>query len=216
MTDVYQYIYLPLLRAHGRQGWWPLLSYAGTDPAASGRLTGYHPGNYDFPRSQAEQFEICTGAILTQNTSWKNVEKALPPLEQNRVLNPRSMLAMEPGRLAELIRPAGYFNIKARKLQEFSRFYLKLQGRTPTREELLAVWGVGAETADSILLYAYRRVEMVVDAYTRRLLLKRGLISDKAGYQEIKQFCQRGLPRHLDVYQEFHALIVEEGKKTRN
>ncbi len=206
-------LYQSLLAAYGPQGWWPLLGYQGGNPTASGCLTGYHPGQYGFPRTATERFEICVGAILTQNTAWGNVEIALAALQEEGLLAPRPMLKATPDKLASLIRPSGYFNLKTRKLQEFCRFYSSLAGRVPERAELLRVWGVGPETADSILLYAYGRLEMVVDAYTRRVLARLGLLEEAAPLAQVKRFCQSGLPSEVPVYQEFHALMVEHGKR---
>jgi endonuclease-3 related protein len=108
---------------------------------------------------------------------------------------------------------SGYFNMKARKLRELVAHVRLWDGRTPSREELLAVWGIGPETADSIRLYAYGQVEMVVDAYTRRILAHHGFTGPKASYDKLKAFCVAGLPADLVVYQEFHALIVEHAKR---
>ena len=113
------------------------------------------------------------GAILTQNAAWPNVEKALRALEAPGILDPGAILAQAEPELAALIRPSGYHNAKARKLKELATFFRDLQGRTPSRSELLAVWGIGPETADSIRLYAYGQLEMVVDAYTRRVFERR-------------------------------------------
>jgi endonuclease-3 related protein len=110
-------IHETLLAAYGHQGWWPLLSHKGTNPTKTGSTTGYHPGDYSFPHNDAERFEICCGAILTQNTAWTNVEKALQQLAGIKALTPEKIAAMEHERLAALIRPAGYYNQKARKLK---------------------------------------------------------------------------------------------------
>ncbi len=201
-----------LLDRYGPQGWWPLLDCGGRKPAAAGRRAGYHPGEYDFPRSREQCFEICVGAILTQNTAWSNVEKALLALRQAEALRPRAMRDLAPGRLAELIRPSGYFNLKARKLREFTRFFENLGGRVPNRAQLLSVWGVGPETADSMLLYAYAQTTMVVDSYTRRVLAFFEPELATATYDQLKDRCEQGLPRELPVYQEFHALVVEHAK----
>ena len=213
MTHPLEPFYRRLLERYGPQGWWPLVGHVGVNPTKSGAIHGYHPGDYGFPHCDAERFEISCGAILTQNTAWLNVEKALLNLQRLAALTPAALPRLPPAQLLAAIRPAGYYNIKARKLLEFCRFYAALDGRTPSRTELLSVWGIGPETADSIRLYAYGQPEMVVDAYTRRILLAAGLIAPAATYDAVKSGCERGLPRDLIVYQEFHALLVEHGKR---
>ena len=204
-----------LYAAYGPQGWWPLLEHRGSNPTLTGRLTGYHPGDYSFPRTEAQRFEICCGAILTQNTAWLNVEKALQTLAQQGLLAPRKILVVDEERLQQAIRPSGYFRAKARKLRAFCEFYRRLSGRPPSREQLLQVWGVGPETADSILLYAYAQIEMVVDVYTLRVLLRHGYQRREPSYAAAKAYCERSLPRSLTDYQEFHALMVEHAKRLR-
>lgn len=198
--------YQELLDRHGPQGWWPLLDVKGTNPTKTGSVRGYHPGDYSYPKDEGQRFEICIGAILTQNTAWPNVEKALRNLKRNRSIDPWKILSMSIDQLKDEIRPSGYYNQKARKIREFSEFYIELEGRTPTREELLAIWGIGEETADSILLYAYQVPKFVVDSYTKRVF---GL--DKK-YSEIQKMFEEALPRDYRIYQEYHALIVEEAK----
>lgn len=206
-------LYEKLLSIYGPQGWWPLLDCRLEDSDKEKSRLEYHPDEYDFPRTDRQRFEICVGAILTQNTAWLNVEKALIRLRRADILKPEAILNCESDLLIEAIRPSGYFNIKARKLREFSRLYLDLAGRIPERGELLAAWGVGPETADSILLYACFQPVMVVDAYTRRVLERLNLYpATAASYDEVKQFCESGLPRELAVYQEFHALLVAHAK----
>ncbi len=206
-------LYETFFRAYGPQGWWPLLGVRGTNPTKTGLVKGYHPGDYSFPRTDAQRFEICVGAILTQNTAWPNVEKALQNLKTLKAIAPKKILELKQAKLAGRIKPAGYFNQKAKKLKIFSKFYLGLGGRAPTREELLSVWGVGPETADSILLYAYKVPTFVVDAYTKRIASRLGLIDEKASYDEVKAFFEKQLPPNLETYQEFHALLVEHAKR---
>lgn len=205
-------IYQRLLRAYGPQGWWPVRGYEGRNPTKTGSLRGYHPGDYSFPRNNAERFEICIGAILTQNTVWPNVERAIDGLAKCRALSPEGILRIRPAKLAAAIRPSGYFNVKTKKLKIFAEFYTGLNGTTPARAQLLEVWGIGPETADSILLYAFDQLEFVVDAYTRRILLHLGLISANSGDDDIQQFCTDGLRQSVAVYQECHALFVEHAK----
>jgi endonuclease-3 related protein len=202
-----------LLAAYGPQGWWPLLAHAGNNPTLSGRLTGYHPGDFGFPRTDTQRFEICCGAILTQNTAWSNVERALALLARGELLSPGAILSATDQALETAIRASGYFRAKAKKLRTFSEFYLRLGGRTPTRDALLGVWGIGPETADSIRLFAFRETEMVVDAYTLRILLRHGYCRQPLDYARAKRICERQLPRSLESYQEFHALMVEHAKR---
>ena len=204
-----------LLDAYGPQGWWPLLAHAGSNPTLTGRLTGYHPGDFTFPRTHGERFEICSGAILTQNTAWTNVERALDLLARKELLSPEAILSATDDALETAIRSSGYFRAKAKKLRAFSEFYLGLGGHTPTRDELLGVWGIGPETADSIRLYAFKETEMVVDAYTLRVLLGHGYCRPPLDYARAKRTCERHLPRSLESYQEFHALMVEHAKRLR-
>ncbi|MBN2448852.1 MAG: endonuclease III domain-containing protein [Lentisphaeria bacterium] len=206
-------LYGQLLAAYGPQGWWPLLDHRGANPTRSGALTGYHPGRYDYPRTAEQRFEICVGAILTQNTAWPNVEKALLALQRAGALSLPGLEALGEAELLTCIRPSGYYRAKARKLREWSRFCRLTGEATPSREALLGVWGIGPETADSIRLYAYGLPEMVVDTYTRRVLAGLGHLPRAAGYDEVKALCIRGLPPDAMVYQEFHALMVEHAKR---
>lgn len=184
-----------LFQAHGPQKWWP------------GRT----------------RFEVILGAILTQNTSWRNVERAIANLRRKRLLTPEAIERISEARLAHLIRPSGYFRQKARKLKEFVRFLqtnydgsLNKMFRTPTatlREQLLEVHGVGPETADSILLYAGNHPVFVVDAYTRRILERHNLASGKETYEGIRALFERSLAPDATLYNEYHALIVHTGKE---
>lgn len=167
-------------------------------------------------------FEICVGAILTQNTSWSNVEKAIANLKNAEVLDFESMRALETAKLADLIRPAGYFNIKAKRLKSFLdgialRFgaFENLQKiKTENlREELLAINGIGPETADSIVLYAFNRSSFVIDAYTKRILVRHRLMDAEADYYRMKEFFEHHLEINVTLFNEYHALIVMTGKK---
>ena len=167
-------------------------------------------------------FEIIVGAILTQNTSWSNVELAMKNLRRNKLLTPNTIEAVPFRRLATLIRSSGYFRQKAKKLKAFVSFLrAEHQGslvkmfRTPNevlRQQLLGVHGIGPETAASILLYAGRYPVFVVDAYARRMLERHRLASPKHSYQDLRQFFERNLPADVPLYNEFHALIVRTGK----
>jgi len=167
-------------------------------------------------------FEVIVGAILTQNTSWSNVERAIANLRRGNVITLRAMERISAQRLAQLIRPSGYFRQKAKKLKAFTRFLRRDFGgslprmfRTPTgvlRERLLQVHGIGRETADSILLYAGGHPTFVVDAYTHRILARHGLSDGKPDYERVRALFERHLPQDVKLYNEFHALLVNVGK----
>ncbi len=167
-------------------------------------------------------FEVAVGAILTQNTNWDNVEKAIGNLKKDRSLNAASMQSMSDDRLASLIKPAGYFNVKARRLKHFLNFIsthykgsmkmMKKENIHALRERLLAVNGIGPETADSILLYALEKPVFVIDAYTSRILRRHEIISDKTTYRELQELFHDSLPSDVDLYNEYHALFVMLGK----
>lgn len=186
--------YNALWAAYGPQHWWP------------GRTA----------------FEVIIGAILTQNTSWNNVVPAIAKLRRERLLTPRAFEGVPLGRLARLIRSTGYFRQKARKLQAFVRFLRSQYGgslarmfRTPTailRPQLLAVYGIGPETTDSILLYAGSHAVFVVDAYTRRILERHRLVGPRHSYEEIRALFESSLAADVSLYNEFHALMVNTGK----
>jgi endonuclease-3 related protein len=169
------------------------------------------------------QFEIITGAILTQNTSWANVEKAINNLKGAHLLTPESLHHLDTYQVAELIRPAGYFNVKAKRLKGFVDWlFEKHDGRLANletinteqlRAELLAVKGIGCETADSILLYAFGRPIFVVDAYTARIAIRHELIDPDADYEQLRCLFQSNLPDNVQLFNEFHALLVRLGKE---
>jgi endonuclease-3 related protein len=169
------------------------------------------------------QFEIIVGAILTQNTNWQNVEKAIANLKSAEMLSPEALHRMETKELAELIRPAGYFNVKAKRLKSFIDWlFANYSGELTElanvateqlREELLSVKGVGRETADSILLYALGREIFVVDAYTARVAVRHGLIEPEADYEQLRDLFQWNLPQDVQLFNEYHALLVRVGKE---
>ena len=162
------------------------------------------------------------GAILTQNTSWKNVEKAIGNLKRARLLDPRKLARVPKGRLERLLRPSGFFRVKAQRLRSFLkylegdyRFNLSKMKRHPLprlRRELLGVPGIGPETADSILLYALDKPAFVIDAYTRRIFQRHRLISDGASYEEVQRHFADVLPPSVRRFNEYHALLVRVGK----
>ena len=173
-------------------------------------------------------FEVCVGAILTQNTAWTNVERAIDNLKTARVLEPGKLFTLPESRLAELIRPAGYFNVKARRLRSFLRVLIEnfdgglqqlFNGDTSiVRERLLAINGIGSETADSLLLYAGGHHSFVIDAYTKRIFLRhKWSPKSAAGYDELKMLCESVLrqkkgAQRLDYWQDYHAQLVMTGK----
>jgi len=188
-----QWIYSTLLNAYGEQSWWP---------AESG-------------------FEVMVGAILTQNTAWSNVEKAIAALKAERLLTLDALLEVPHDRLARLIRPSGYFNIKAQRLMALCEFIRAEGGETTLaqletqqlRRRLLEVKGVGPETADDILLYAFRRPVFVIDTYTRRLLSRFGLIAGNEAYDLLGAGLVSALGSDVQGFSQYHALIVQHAKQ---
>ena len=168
-------------------------------------------------------FEVCIGAILTQNTAWTNVEKAIIALKQADIMSSEALHGCAPEQLAQLIRPAGYFNIKSRRLKDFTSWLsINHQGLLERmfsgnwhelRTELLRVRGIGPETADSILLYAGNKPTFVVDAYTRRLFQRLGLLAEAAGYDDTRALFMNNLPEDVTLFNEYHAQIVEQCKR---
>ena len=166
--------------------------------------------------------EICVGAILTQNTNWTNVEKAIANLQTAGCLSVAALAAMDQAVLAELIRPAGYYNIKAKRLKNFIAAVHKQADDDidsfldrPTgqlRESLLAINGIGRETADSMILYGAGKCTFVVDTYTYRVLLRHGMIWQEDDYEAIKELLESSLPEDVGLYNDFHAQLVAVGK----
>lgn len=167
--------------------------------------------------------EVAVGAILTQNTSWKNVEKAVAAMKAADLLDFRRVDAISESDLADVIRPAGTYRVKAGRLKALARWVCRRAGGcieralegdlSKLRGQLLTIRGIGPETADAILLYAGRHPTFVVDAYTRRVLRRHGFIGSDAGYAAIQARFETALPRSADVFNEFHALLVEIGKR---
>jgi endonuclease III related protein len=168
-------------------------------------------------------FEVAVGAILTQNTNWANVEKAIGRLKAEGVLEPRVLLGLDDETLADLIRPSGCFRVKTKRLKAFlevlcSEFAGDLERMLsgdllPARRRLLEIPGVGEETADSMLLYAGGRPVFVVDAYTRRILTRHGVLEGRPSYGEVQRLFMAHLPPDADLYNQYHALIVETAKR---
>ncbi|MFA5167626.1 MAG: endonuclease III domain-containing protein [Candidatus Omnitrophota bacterium] len=187
-------VYTALRKTFGHQRWWP-----GDTP-----------------------FEVMIGTILTQNTAWANVEKAILNLKKAGKLSFEALRRVPSKELSQLIRPAGYFNVKADRLKCFMDFldrecrgdFSKLKRKTMPvlREKLLRVKGVGPETADSILLYALNKTSFVIDAYTKRIFSRHGLAKDHETYERWREIFTRALPENRDLYNDFHAQIVRTGK----
>ena len=187
-------IYRKLYKTYGPMHWWP-----GETP-----------------------FEVMVGAILTQNTSWKNVEKAIQNLKERKVLHVRGIHQLKSSQLASLIKSSGYFRIKADRLKAFVNFLIEdydgelkrlmKEGVEPLRQKLLDVKGIGPETADSILLYGLKKPIFVVDAYTKRILSRHGIISEKASYDEVQRLFMNHLPPDGRLFNEYHALLVHLAK----
>ncbi|MBU4189924.1 MAG: endonuclease III domain-containing protein [Candidatus Thermoplasmatota archaeon] len=186
-------IYKKLLKHFGRQHWWPAET----------------------------RFEVIVGAILTQNTSWKNVEKAIKNLKKEKMLNCKKIANINIRKLEKMIQPSGFYKQKAERLKRFCKYLdesydsdlNKFFDRNTdiVRNELLSLNGIGNETADSILLYAGEKLKFVVDAYTVRMCERTGIINAKK-YDELQSFFEKNLPKNIEMYKEFHALIVELGK----
>ncbi|MCO6046493.1 endonuclease III domain-containing protein [Aeoliella sp. ICT_H6.2] len=191
LLDLYEEMYA----AFGPQHWWP-----GDSP-----------------------LEVVIGAVLVQNTAWRNVERAIANLKQHNLIDVDRLYAVEVGRLEELVQPAGYFRVKARRLRNLLEFVIdRHEGSLDrlfelpmeeARRQLLEVNGVGPETADSILLYAGEQPKFVVDAYTRRVLLRHGWLAPPATYEAMQKFFERRLPAEVPLYNEYHALIVRIGNQ---
>lgn len=192
MSYTIRQVYQRLRKHHGPQDWWP-----GDSP-----------------------FEIMVGAILTQNTAWSNVEKAITNLKSADCLDAGKIVEMPHEQLAELLRPSGYFNIKARRLKAFCQWLLDEGGEQTVRrydtdvmrKKLLSVHGVGPETADDMVLYAFDRPVFVIDAYTRRIFSRLGLFSGDESYEDLRRAFESRLKGDADLYNEYHALIVLHGK----
>ncbi|GFO53036.1 endonuclease III [Geomonas sp. Red276] len=183
-----------LLKAYGPLDWWPA----------------------DTP------FEVCVGAVLTQNTNWGNVEKAIFNLKHAGVLSLEAIAEIDHQRLADLIRPSGFFNVKSVRLKELVAWIIGRYGTLEKmfegdwkrlREELLEVRGIGRETCDSILLYAGEKPSFVVDAYTKRVFSRLGVVEETADYEEVRSLFMGSLPHQVQLFNEYHALIVEQCKR---
>ncbi len=195
-------MYEAMRRRFGHRHWWPAV-HAET-PAG-------------------RKLEICIGAVLTQNTNWRNVERALENLRQARCLDVEAIHEESHEELAELIRPAGYYNVKTRRLKNFiAKVHDEFDGDVEAfldrsvwslREDLLSISGVGRETADSMILYAAGKPTFVVDAYTYRVLLRHFVIAPEDDYEIIKELMESSLPEDVELWNDYHAQLVEVGKR---
>ncbi len=193
MTATLDEVYDRLLSAYGPQNWWP-----GESP-----------------------FEVMVGAVLVQNTAWKNVERAIENLREDDLLEPRRLWEVPQEELETLIQPAGYFRLKARRLRNLLAHVIeRYEGDLDAmfgaaaddlREELLAVNGIGPETADSILLYAAEKPRFVVDTYTQRVLKRHGWIDEEADYHDTQSHFESNLESDTQLFNEYHALLVRVG-----
>ncbi len=194
MNDAPIRIYKRLFKNLGPQRWWP------ADSA----------------------FEVIIGAILTQNTNWQNASGAVDNLKKSNLLSPQKLRHIRLKKLAYQIRPAGYYNIKAKRIKNFLNFFfskykgsLKHMSKVPLRKlrrELLQINGIGPETADSILLYALGKAAFVVDSYTRRIFSRHNFLKGTEPYQVIQDYFLKKLPKNIKLFNEFHALLVKLGK----
>ncbi|MEW6027711.1 MAG: endonuclease III domain-containing protein [Planctomycetota bacterium] len=204
-------IYTRLLEHFGPQRWWPTGSPAGRPGETPARTP-----------TAGGTFEVIVGAILTQNTNWSNVEKAINNLKAADLLTPEKLHKCPLAKLAEMIKPSGYFNIKAKRLKNFLNWlHENYEGdlnrlfalETSTlREALLSVKGIGPETADSIALYAANKPTFVCDAYTYRIMLRHRMVPEETGYDELKALFEDNLEKDVKLYNEYHALLVRLGK----
>ncbi len=203
--NLLQKIYQTLLNMHGSQGWWPIA------------------GNYSGKTilSESDLFEICVGAILTQNTSWNNVEKALEQLRNSHLLTLKKIACLPEEKLQSLIKSSGYFRQKAKKLRLFAQHVIAQHGSCKhllsqpllvLRSELLSLWGIGPETADSIILYASQKPVFVIDAYTKRICTGLGLCKPNISYDELQHFFMTRLFHDTQLFKEYHSLIVQHAK----
>lgn len=204
-------IYQILLKEYSPQGWWPVTEKDELTPTYKKRLQ----------LTEKQILEICVGAILTQNTNWEpNVTSSIINLNKENLINLEKLKRIDNKKLINLIKSSGYYNQKAERLKLFVKFLhenpIKKLKETETqklRELLLKQKGIGPETADSILLYAFSKPSFVIDAYTRRIFTRLGLIQENQGYQEIQEFFHSYLEKKPLLFNEYHALIVEHAKR---
>ncbi|MBX7076371.1 MAG: endonuclease III domain-containing protein [Methanobacteriaceae archaeon] len=208
-------VYTSLLEEYNYQGWWPFLNYNGVNPTKTGSIQGYHPGNYDFPQNETQKIEIIMGCVLAQNVAWPNVVLALKNLNRKINFSIDSILNLaysDEKYFKELIKPAGYYNQKYNYLINVLEFYKSLDNQIPSRKEILSVKGIGNETADSILLFAYKQKEFIIDTYLKRIFIHLNFINENDDYMKIKNYFEINFKGSVNDYQEFHSLIDEHAK----
>lgn len=176
-------LFYKLLKIYKKQNWWPV-------------------------ESQNPEEEIIIGAILTQNTSWKNVEKAIKNLIEQKCLDFNTILNTSQEKLEEYIKPSGFYKQKTKTIYNTAKFFLDTNGKIITRDDLLKIKGIGKETADSILLYALNQPYFIIDTYTKRLLYRLGYTQENIFYEELQEYITKQIPLDIEIYKEFHALIV--------
>lgn len=198
--NIFIEVYRLLLETYGPQGWWPV--------TPEGEITPAYIGG---PKDRRGIFEVAVGAVLTQNTSWKNVSKAIEELNKAGAMAPEKILGMPMHTLASLIRSSGYYNQKAKRLKALARYFIET-GYRATRDSLLEIHGIGPETADSIMLYGYGELHFVIDAYTRRVFSRLGVVEEDLTYESLQSIFEENIPADANIYKEFHALIVEHSK----
>ena len=201
-------LYKILYGRYGYAGWWPVFSKRGT---AGFSAEGYRESPASFPLADDEVDQIIIGAVLTQNTSWSNVEKAFSILEENDCLSRKHIISTEEKTLREWIRSSGCYNQKAKKLKNIFEYIGSVN--EPTRSGLLSVWGIGPETADSILLYGYAQPLFIADAYAKRVFSRIGLINADAAYESLSLHLNENIPKDAALYRNYHALIIAFGKE---
>ncbi len=212
-----QLVYDKLFNAFGPQGWWPVT------PTGESKPRHHAPRAGNAREREKARFEVMLGAILTQNTAWNNVEKALEKIHANKLCSPKALSKAPLSLVKKCVRSSGYYNQKAKRVKNLALYVqreydgdLKKMFSKPAcelREELLAINGVGPETADSIVLYAAEKPVFVVDAYTRRVFTRLGFLKGSESYGEIQSLFEESLPRDAKLFNEYHALIVELGKR---
>lgn len=202
-----------VVKSHDRELWQIYEALQGHCSLSDGWPEGDWPLSGEF---RPARFEVVVGSVLTQNTNWKNVEQALGGMIEEGLVDAAGILPCPLDRLERAIRPSGFYKQKAHRLREVAGFVVAFPGdfyQEVTREQLLSLNGIGRETADSILLYACERSHFVVDAYTRRILLRYGLLGEEATYEEVQELFQSGLTPDVVLYKRFHALLVEHAKR---
>ena len=196
-------IYRLLLNSYKPQGWWPL----------KGELKKK-------ALTEEEKLEICIGAILTQNTNWKNADKSIKKLHNKKLISTKKLAGIRDEKLAQIIKSSGYFRTKAKKIKIFCNHMIKKKETITeflsdknAREELLSIWGIGPETADCMLLSAGQRPVFVIDAYTERIMSRIGMCEPDTSYAKLQELFHSKLPEDHKIFNEYHALIVEHAKK---